>query len=121
MDKDRDPFDPNSFAIDQDHPTTTTKLKKRGRLPFTVMPEMWREQLAIIRAQGSTYRVALYLLHEVWRTKTSTVKLTNAVLTQARVSRRGKATALRQLRKAGLIVVEARARKSPIVTVRYVD
>jgi hypothetical protein len=33
----------------------------------------------------------------------------------------GKASALRELRKAGLIAVEERGRRSPIVTLRYID
>jgi DNA-binding FadR family transcriptional regulator len=37
------------------------------------------------------------------------------------VSRNGKRGALQKLRRAGLIAVEERARKSPIVTVRFVD
>jgi DNA-binding FadR family transcriptional regulator len=37
------------------------------------------------------------------------------------VSRNGKRNALSQLREAGLIAVEERPRKSPIITVRFVD
>jgi DNA-binding FadR family transcriptional regulator len=37
------------------------------------------------------------------------------------VGRKGKRSALQQLRRAGLISVEQRPRKSPIVTVRFVD
>jgi hypothetical protein len=33
-----------------------------GVSKFTKFPKMWREQLARIRANGCTYRVALYLL-----------------------------------------------------------
>lgn len=47
------------------------------------------------------------------------VKLTNVALRKLGVSRKGKQSALQQLRKAGLIEVEERPRKSPIVKVRF--
>jgi hypothetical protein len=80
---------------------------------------MWVEQLAIIHAHGSAYRVALYLLYESWQTGSTTLKLTNVALAKIGVSRRGKASALHELRKAGLIAVEEREKRSPIITLRY--
>jgi hypothetical protein len=47
------------------------------------------------------------------------VKLTNVALASNGVDRKGKKTALSQLRKAGLIAVEERGSRSPIVTVRF--
>jgi hypothetical protein len=86
-----------------------------------LVPELWREQLAAVRAHGPTYRIALHLLHEAWRTESRTIKLTNVALANAGVGRRGKALALRELRKAGLVAVEQYSGKSPLITVRFRD
>jgi hypothetical protein len=72
-----------------------------------------------IPPDGCTYRVALYLLNKAcWDRR---VTLSSAAMRKRSVSRNGKRSALKQLRRAGLIAVEDRPRKSPIVTVRFVD
>jgi len=84
---------------------------------FTKFPNTWRISLAKVRADGCAYRVAFYLLDQGrWRER---VTLSTAALHKLGVSRKGKKTALQQLRKAGLIEVEERPRKSPIVKVRF--
>jgi hypothetical protein len=95
------------------------KPKRRQQGNFVQVPNLWIEQLCAIRAHGSTYRVAMHLLHEAWRTKTRVVKLTNVALAKIGVGREGKAIALRELRKAGLISVEQRPNRNPVVTVRF--
>ena len=85
---------------------------------FTKFPKIWVEALARIRAEGSTYRVALYLLDQAGFGRE--VPLSTARLRKLGVSRNGKRGALKQLRGVGLIAVEERSRKSPIVTVRFV-
>jgi len=61
--------------------------------------------------------MAFYLLDQGrWRER---VTLSTAALHKLGVSRKGKQSALQQLRKAGLIEVEERRRKSPIVKVRF--
>ena len=86
---------------------------------FTKVPQMWRTRLAETRASGCAYRVALYLLDKAcWSRQ---VTLSTATMRKLGVSRNGKRGALRQLRRAGLIAVEERPRKSPLVTVRFVD
>jgi hypothetical protein len=122
--RDEENFDPEKFRIppEQQSGIGAAKPKRhhqRGK--FVQVPELWREQLCIIRAHGSTYRVALHLLHEAWRTGNRVVKLTNVALTEVGVGREGKAIALRELRKTGLIAVEQRPRRNPIVTVRLGD
>jgi hypothetical protein len=102
-----------------------TARQKRRKKPapheFVKLPMLWAQCLIDNRAGVNAYRVALYVLHEAWRTNNPKVKLTNAVLAANGVRRKGKATALRQLRKAGLISVEERPNKSPIVTVRFLE
>jgi hypothetical protein len=124
--RDEDNFDPEKFRITQKQQYEIGALKpkpKRARQlgKFVQVPDLWREQLCIIRAHGSTYRVALHLLHEAWRTGNHVVKLTNVALAEAGVGRRGKAIALRELRKTGLIAVEQRPNRNPIVTLRFGD
>jgi hypothetical protein len=86
---------------------------------FVKFPRMWQVQLAQVRADGCAYRVALYLLDKAsWGRQ---VTLGNSTMRKLGVSRNGKRNALSQLREAGLIAVEERPRKSPIITVRFVD
>jgi hypothetical protein len=80
---------------------------------------MWRTRLAEIRAGGCAYRVALYLLDKACWSRQVTVS--TATMQKLGVSRNGKRRALHQLRQAGLIAVEERPSKSPIVTVRFTD
>ena len=94
-------------------PTTRSKSK------FIIFPEEWRDQLAHIKAGGATYRVALYLLHEVWRSGSNRVKLANVSLEAHGVSRWGKHRALNRLGSVGLISTEHAFGKSPVVTVKY--
>ena len=69
-------FDPSRLALGQEQaPTRRRPRRKRSR--FVIVPAMWIEQLAIIQAHASAYRVALYLLYESWQTRSTTLKLTN--------------------------------------------
>ena len=75
--------------------------------------------MAEARASACAYRVALYLLDRAcWSRQ---VKLSTAAMRKLGVSRNGKRRALQQLRRSGLIAVEERPSKSPIVTVRFTD
>ena len=84
-----------------------------------MFPKLWEDCLADIRADGCTYRVALYLLNKAYWGREIT--LSTATMRRLGISRNGKRGALNQLRKAGLIGVEERSYKNPIVTVRFVD
>ena len=88
-------------------------------MKFTKFPRMWRTRLAETRASGCAYRVALYLLDKSCWSRQVTVS--TATMQKLGVSRNGKRRALHQLRRAGLIAVEERPSKSPIVTVRFTD
>jgi hypothetical protein len=86
---------------------------------FTKFPKLWRMRLAEAHANGCTYRVALHLLERAcWSRQ---VTLSTAAMRKLGVSRNGKRSALHQLQRAGLIAVQERPRKSPVVTVRFVD
>jgi len=95
--------------------------KKPAPTEFVKVPMLWVECLVEKRVGVNAYRVAHYVLHKAWRTNDPKVKLTNAALAAHGVDRKGKATALRQLREAGLISVAERPNRSPIVTVRFLE
>jgi hypothetical protein len=84
---------------------------------FVKFPKMWQVCLAEQRADASTYRLALYLLD---RTAFSDqVPLGNAALKRQGVSQRSKWRALEKLRRLGLIAVETRRGRPPLVKVRF--
>jgi hypothetical protein len=92
---------------------------KRSQHPFFKIPYIWSDTLATIPdATAATYRLALHLIREGWKSPNHVVKLTNAA---GVVSRWTKYRELPKLRNSGLIEVEERVRKSPLVTVRYLD
>jgi hypothetical protein len=92
---------------------------ERSVRKFVKVPKMWQVRLAETRAEGSTYRVALFLLDQASFSRQ--VTLSTARMRKFGVSRNGKRGAPQQLRRAGLIAVEERPNKNPIVTVRFVD
>jgi hypothetical protein len=91
------------------------------RSKFIKFPLEWDCQLARDKADGVTYRVALYLLHETWRSGHNRVKLANGTLEARGVNRWGKYRALERLGRLGLISTERRGRRSPIITVKWTD
>jgi hypothetical protein len=121
-----DPFNPEQLRIIPEQQAKKgaapkPKQNRQHRGKFVRVPVLWFEQLSSIAAYGVTCRVALHLLHEAWRTDSRTVKLTNAALRKIGIGRQGKARALAQLRKAGLIAVEQQQGRNPVVTVRFRD
>jgi hypothetical protein len=78
---------------------------------------MWQVCLAEIRADATTYRVALHLLDKA--AFSNPVTLSNQGLAKCNVSRASKWRALETLRQAGLVAISERAGKSPLVTVRW--
>jgi hypothetical protein len=84
---------------------------------FVKFPKMWQVCLEEKRADGSTYRVALYLLDKA--SFSELVPLGNRVLKKHGVSRASKWRALGHLRSAGLIAVEERRGRPPLVKVRW--
>jgi hypothetical protein len=101
--------------------SASKKSRARTRSRFIMFPVEWRCQLKRVDADKCTYRVALHLLEESWRSQSKRVKLANVGLKELGVGRRGKRHALDQLGKAGLISAERQPRRSPIVTVKFTD
>jgi len=122
MTSDNDQFDRSQFPADVGQiPEKPAHRRRRRNQKFVMVPNLWAEQLAGMRAHGSTYRVAFHLLERSWRSGIRTVRLSNSSLAKLGVGREGKANALRELRKAGLIAVEQHPRKAPVITVRFND
>jgi hypothetical protein len=88
------------------------KAQKR-REQFVMVPFSWIDRLK--GASGQTYRVALTLLYLDWKAKGDPVKLANGMLAIDGVSRHSKWRALVDLERLGLITVERRPGKSPLV------
>jgi hypothetical protein len=88
------------------------KIRKR-RQHFVKVPWTWVERLD--GASGKTYRVALCLLYQYWKNRGEPVKLANGMLGIDGVSRYSKWKALSDLEHRGLITVERRPRRSPII------
>jgi hypothetical protein len=86
---------------------------QRRRGHFMRMPYPWWEKLAIARANGPTVLLALHICYEHWRRKGEPFPLLNCAVPG--VSRGQKGRALAKLEALGLISVERRRHKAPIV------
>jgi hypothetical protein len=69
----------------------------------------------------SSYRLALVLVYEHWRTGGRPLVLSNFALQQEGLSRRSKSNALAELETLGLIQVKRRQRRAPRVILRHLD
>jgi hypothetical protein len=89
----------------------------RRRERFIAVPWSWLERLE--GANGKTYHLALHLLYLHWKDRGQSIKLANGMLRLDGVSRKSKWRGLNDLEKRGLITVERRPRRTPIVRVLY--
>jgi hypothetical protein len=110
-------IDPAKFAA----PPIPAKIRKR-REQFVMMPMWWYEKLLSKPAiAGTTILVALYLLHLDWKHHAKPFKLSNGMLEYDGISRHSKWRALTDLERRGLIIVQRRPKKSPIIRVLLVQ
>jgi hypothetical protein len=93
--------------------TVPLQLQKR-RKHFIKVPWTWHERLAKAR-HAATHKVALQILYQHWKNGGKPFTLANNALNG--VSRWQKSRALAELEAFGLITVQRRKRKSPLVTV----
>jgi hypothetical protein len=94
-------------------PTLAT-LKKR-REQFVMVPLWWAAQAAAATRTRRAY-VWIWLLRLSWEHKSTSFPLPNDRLERAGINRKSKWIVLTQLEAAGLIKIERRGRKSPIIT-----
>jgi hypothetical protein len=110
------PFHPDNLRMDTGEVRVVTPVKiKRRREHFIKVPMTWYERLK--GAHGQTYRVAWYLLYLHWKNNGEPIKLANGMLAMDGVPRESKRRALRNLECRGLVTVDWRSKKSPIVRV----
>jgi hypothetical protein len=91
------------------------KLRKQ-RQHFIKVPWVWVERLAKVR-YTATYRVALHVLYRHWKGGGRPFTLSNTAVAGEGVALGTKWRALRELEQLGLITIECRKRRSPLITV----
>jgi hypothetical protein len=95
------------------------KSKRKGwQRICTVLPREW--ELRLLKAKRiSTYRLAIELLYLHWYGKDKPVTVSSKVAGLVKISARSKWEALAELERLGLIEVDRRLRKSPLVTLLH--
>lgn len=91
---------------------TPTKIRKQ-REHFAMMPMAWWEKLD--GASGRAWQMAWYLLYKDWKDKGGPVKLPNGMANYLGIQRRTKWRALAELERRGLVAIDRRPKKSPLV------
>jgi hypothetical protein len=116
MKDDSDPFDLEKIRLQPEQFRTITprKIAKR-REHFIMVPFYWLERLN--GASGKDHSVALHLRYLHWKNNHRPFTLANGMLKIDGISRASKWRALAELERRGLISIERRRRKSPVITV----
>jgi hypothetical protein len=114
-----DPFDLAALRVDPADPRLQRRAgkPKKWRRHYVQFPWAWVERLQAAR-RVSTYRLALLLAYEHWRTGGRPIVLTNALSMAEGLSRRSKWRALAELETLGLVKVERKRRRSPQLVLR---
>jgi hypothetical protein len=112
-----DDFDIAGLTIDPADPTLVPARGARvsdhkARRYFVKIPWAWVQKLE--GAPGQTYRLALHILFSHFRERGASIILSNK---SAGMSRQSKQRALQDLEARGLVIVQWRERRSPIVHV----
>jgi hypothetical protein len=91
--------------------------ERRSRGGFVKVPTAWATRLANVN-HASTFKLALHLLHQHWRTGGKDIPLSNVMLaTSGLVSRETKRRALKELEGLGLVTVTRCRRRAPRVRI----
>jgi len=116
----KSPFHPDNLRMDvgEVRAIVPRKIKQR-RLEFAMVPMTWYGRLS--GASGHTWQVAVFLCYLDWKVNGKTppsglpIKLASGMLKYDGVSPTTKRRALRDLEHRGLVTVEWRLKRSPIV------
>ena len=92
------------------------RIARRREREFIRFPRVWEKRLEASTCVN-TYRVALVVLFQHWKASGKPFVLSNITMSTGGVTRQSKWRSLRELEQLGLIRVEARPKKSPLVTV----
>jgi hypothetical protein len=124
-----DPFDLSKMALDakaiaeltpfQKTSAAKPKQRSRAKVEFVLLP--YEQTLAAAGKVKSSAALAVVveLAHRVFKTHESEVGLNNSVLSSVGISHKAKLCALRELEAAGMVTVDWRKRKSPLVTISW--
>lgn len=93
------------------------KRRKKWRRQYVQFPWAWIDRLQTAK-RVSTYRLALLLVYEHWRTKGRPIALSNVMALAEGLSRRSKWRALSELEALGLIAVGRRQGRAPRLVLR---
>jgi hypothetical protein len=118
MNTDDDPFDLANLRLLPEQVQTVTRTPRKisqRRAHFVRLPFGWIERLA--GASGQTWNLAMHLLYLHWRGAGKPIKLANGMLQIDGISRATKWRALAELEHRGLITIERRSGKSPLIHV----
>jgi DNA-binding transcriptional ArsR family regulator len=102
-------------AAKQDEKRANRSSKPAQR--FVQVSIEWLERLRSAK-HIATYRMAFFLSYQSWQTNYRPIRVSNVALEDWGVSRRQKSVALQELENLGLIEVERRGRRAPIVTLQ---
>jgi len=112
----REPFDRDSLRV---NPTQLRRsAKNKWRRHHVQFPWTWIECLKAAK-RISTYRLALLLVYEHWRTGGKPIVLSNIIAKEEGLSRRGKWRALAELEQLGLVTVQRQRRQAPRLILRH--
>jgi hypothetical protein len=90
-------------------------MKRKKTEPFVKVPLWWiAEAMRLTRTPAAL--VCIHLLYASWKARSLTFPFPNGRLKKVGVSREIKRRVLHDLEAGGLIKVERRSRKTPIVT-----
>jgi hypothetical protein len=92
---------------------STGKRKRKSNEHFVLMPWVWIRKLS--GAAGQTWVVACHVIYGDWKHRGKPFKFANGMLKVDGVPPRSKCRALRDLERRGLVAVDWREKKSPIV------
>jgi hypothetical protein len=95
------------------------RVQKRSR-KFVMVPRSWVDAITAT-SRDKTFAVVWHLLYEHWRQGGGPIKVPNGMLGVDGVGRSAKGRVLNMLERSGLISIERRDKKSPIVTVNKLE
>jgi hypothetical protein len=98
-------------------PRRSSKARKET---FVKVPLWWIEQATQATRTQQAF-VCIWLLHLAWKTKSASFPVPNDQLAKRGIDRKEKHRALTRLEAAGLISIERRERKTPIVTLLFLQ
>ena len=100
--------------LEQEAPKPRTKWRRE----FVVVPWEWAERLQAAK-RISSWRLAVLLLYEHWRTGGRDITLSNILARDIGLSCRSKSRSLNELEKLDLIEVRRRRRTAPRVALKH--